>query len=263
MLGKLIKYDLKNTQKFMCIFYSLCIVFAIFTRIFLNIENSLIFNIIGRICSGTMIAMIANIIINNLMRYWVRFKNNLFGDEAYLTHTLPVKKSNIYSSKFVSALISLFIGIVVIIIGLFISYYSKENLEVVKNFILPFADIMNSSIVKILFAFFFIFFLESFCILESGYTGIILGHRMNTAKIGFSVLFGFLTYMATQTFAIIVLFISALFNDGIMNLFHTVDVIDIDLVKTIIWIASFVYIVSIVVIYFVNIKLLKQGVNVD
>ena len=86
---------------------------------------------------------------------------------------------------------------------------------------------------------------------------------MNNAKIGFSVLFGFLTYMATQTFAMIVLFISALFNDGIMNLFHTVDVIDIDLFKTIIWISSFVYIVSIVVIYFVNIKLLKQGVNVD
>ena len=47
MLGKLLKYDLKYIVKFLAIFYGLATFFAILTRVFLNIENSLVFEIIG------------------------------------------------------------------------------------------------------------------------------------------------------------------------------------------------------------------------
>ena len=40
-----------------------------------------------------------NIILNNLMRLWARFKNNFYGDESYLTHTLPINKKTLYLSK--------------------------------------------------------------------------------------------------------------------------------------------------------------------
>ena len=70
MLKKLLKYDLQNVYKLLIVFYSLSLFFAILTRIFLSIENSFIMNIIGQICSGTTIAMIFNILINNLMRLW-------------------------------------------------------------------------------------------------------------------------------------------------------------------------------------------------
>ena len=83
MLKKLLKYDLKSMFKFLIVFYSLSIFFAILTRIFLNINNSFMMNIIGQICSGTTIAMVANILINNTIRLWVRFKNNFYGDECY------------------------------------------------------------------------------------------------------------------------------------------------------------------------------------
>ena len=56
-------------------------------------------NIIGEICQGAMFSMMISAIINNLMRMWVRFKQNLYGDESYLTHTLPVTKASIYLSK--------------------------------------------------------------------------------------------------------------------------------------------------------------------
>ena len=80
MLKKLLKYDLKDMFKFLIIFYSLGIFFAILTRIFLGIENSFIMNIIGQISSGVTISMIFNILINNLMRIWVRFKNSFYND---------------------------------------------------------------------------------------------------------------------------------------------------------------------------------------
>ena len=67
MLKKLLKYDLKNIYKFLIIFYSLAIFFSVLTRIFLNIEDSFIMNIIGQICSGVTISMMINI-LPELMR---------------------------------------------------------------------------------------------------------------------------------------------------------------------------------------------------
>ena len=108
MLKKLLKYDLENIYKVLIIFYSLALIFGILTRIFLNIENSFIMNIIGQICSAITISMIFNILINNLMRLWVRFKNNFYGDESYLTHTLPIDKKTLYLSKILASFITLF-----------------------------------------------------------------------------------------------------------------------------------------------------------
>ena len=55
MLKKLLKYDLESIFKFLLIFYSLALFFALLTRIFLSIENSFIINIIGEIKSGETI----------------------------------------------------------------------------------------------------------------------------------------------------------------------------------------------------------------
>ena len=64
-----------------------------------EIENSLIFNIIGNVCIGTAIAMVVNVLINNLIRVWVRFIRNSYKDESYLTHTIPVSRKTLYLSK--------------------------------------------------------------------------------------------------------------------------------------------------------------------
>ena len=136
MLRKLLKYDLKNTFKLLSVFYVLAIFFAILTRIFLSIENSFVMDIIGKICSGTTIALMFNILINSIMRAWVRFKQSLYGDESYLTHTLPIDKKTLYNSKILTSLITLFISIAMIALTLFIAYYSKENIVLLKNLLL-------------------------------------------------------------------------------------------------------------------------------
>lgn len=263
MLKKLLKYDLKSMFKGLFIFYSLSLFFGVLTRIFFSIEASFIMNIIAKVCSGVSISMIFNILINNLMRLWGRFKQNLYGDESYLTHTLPVDKKTLYLSKILTAIITLFVSIIVISLTLFIAYYSKENIEIIKTILLPVADAYNSTIIKILFAILFVFFLEFANILQSGYTGIITGHRKNNNKTGFSVLFGFVVYMITQFFSLLMIFITGLFNSDIMNLFFTNEIININMIKVIIYIAIIIYTISLFVIYFVNLKLFKKGVNVD
>ena len=128
MLKKLLKYDLQNINKVVVIFYGLSLFFAILTRIFFSINNSFIMEVIGKICSGVTISMIFNILINNLMRLWSRFRTNFYSDESYLTHTLPIDKKTLYLSKTLSSIITLFVSFLVIALSLFIAYYSKENI---------------------------------------------------------------------------------------------------------------------------------------
>jgi len=263
MLKKLLKYDLQSIFKFIIIFYSLALFFALLTRIFFSIDNSLIMNILAQVCSGATISMLFSILINNLMRMWVRFKSNFYGDESYLTHTLPIKKHTLYLSKFLTAIITLFISTLVIGLTLFIAYYSKENINFLKEILLPVANAYNSSIVKIIIAFLFIFFLEFANTLQSGYTGIIIGHMMNNAKVGFSVLFGFIAYIATQIIVLIMTYIAALFNSDLMNLFYTTEIVNLEMVKVIIYLAIIIYIITLIIGYFVNIKLFNKGVNVE
>lgn len=263
MLKKLLKYDLENAYKGLVVFYSISLFFAMLSRIFLSIENSFIMDIIGKICSGTTISMIFNILINNLIRLWVRFKNNFYGDESYLTHTLPVEKKTLYLSKTLASVITLFSSILVIALSLFIAFYSKENINIVKNLLLPLATVYESTVITIVLAFIFVCFLEIINMLQSGYVGIVLGHRKNNNKMLFSILFGFGTYLLTQIFAIVVVFIVALFNKDLMNLFYTMDSLNVDTVKLCIYLAIIIYTLNIVILYFVNSRLFNKGVNVD
>jgi len=263
MLNKLLKYDLKNIFKFLIIFYSLSIFFAILTRIFLDIDNSLVMTIIGKICSGTAISMMFSVLINNLMRIWVRFKTNFYGDESYLTHTLPVDKKTLYLSKILTAIISLFTSVLVITLTLFIAYYSKENILLLKQMLLPLASIYDSVVVKLVLVVLFIFFLEIANLIQTGYMGIILGHRMNRSKMIMSIVYGCGIYMGMQIINLLILFIFGLFNSDIMNLFNTMNIQNLDVIKTIVWLSIIIYTSLLIIMYFVNVKLFNKGVNVE
>ena len=263
MLNKLLKYEFKFIFKVIIVFYMIGLFFALLTRIFLSIDTSLMLIIIGKICSGVTISMIFNIIINNIMRMWYRFKSNLYGDESYLTHTLPINKKTIYTSKILSSIISLFISFIVITIMLFIAYYSKENLELIKNMILPLVDILDLSMIKMLVCIIFILFLEITCLLQIGYTGIILGHKMNSHKTAFSILYGFISYMGVQTITLLSILIYSLFNKDMLSLFTSNEITNISLLKDITFLSIIIYTIIIIINYIINIKIFKKGVNVD
>lgn len=263
MLGKLIKHESKYMFKFLSIFYSLAIVFALLTRLFLNIENSLIFNVIGEICSGVTIAMIANTIINNIIRYWVRFRQTMYGDESYLTHTLPCKKSMIYTSKMLCALFTMLISVTVIVLSVFVAYYSKENIEIFKVMLDSIGTALNVPVPTMVFVLALVLFLQYSCLLQNGFTGIILGHKMQDGKIGFSFLFGFIAYSIVQMGSLLIMFIVALFDKNIMEMFTSNTITSTEGIRTVFIIVSIAYALFMAIGYIVNVKLLKKGVNVE
>ncbi len=263
MLKKLLKYDLTSTFKFLIIFYSLALFFGLSARIFLSFDNSLALEIIGSIFRGAAISMMFSIMINNMMRLWVRFKANFYSDEAYLTHTLPIDRRTQYMSKFIATVLSMLVSVLVITLTLFITYYSKENVELVKSLLFPLADTFKVSASVLVAAMTVLIFLEFLNILQCGFTGIMLGHKMLSGKTGLSVVFGFAVSSATQILLTAVLFSCGIFDKDIMNIFMTNGPLNFETFKTLAIVSIIAYTVIVAIVCLINIKLFKRGVDVE
>ena len=264
MLIKLLKYDLKYMIKNMSVFYILSIIFAITTRLLFNMEQSIIVNIIGQISVGCMFSMIASTLINTMMRSWIRFRDSFYKDEAYLTHTLPVNKNELYNSKFIQTLIFFFVGFVIILLSLFIAYYSNDNWLVITNYIKTITTGLNMGTIFFVVMAIILIFLEVFNAIQCGFFGMILGYGKNNGKLGFSVLFGFVIYIVSQTFVLALTFIYGLFDDSVLALFKTATIsIDVNAFKTLAILASILYLIIIFTMSIVCKKLLNKGVNVE
>jgi len=264
MLTKLLKYDLKYMIKNMSVFYIFSIFFAITTRILFSVKQTVIIDIIGQISVGTMFSMLASVLINTLMRSWIRFRDSIYKDEAYLTHTLPVTKKDIYNSKFLQTLIFFIVGFVVIVLSLLIVYYTKDRWIALKTMINSITSGLNINAVLFVLSMIGIIFLEIFNAIQSGFFGIILGHKKNNNKIGYSVLFGFLEYMISQTMVLILMFIVGLFDGNIMELFKNNNILlNSNTLKLIIILTTILYLL---IIYFMSVickKELDKGVNIE
>lgn len=262
MLLKVLKYDLKFTYKNLIIFYSLSLFFALLGRICGLFDNSGIMLILSKINNGIAVSMLVSVLINNLMRVWARLVLNFYKDESYLTHTLPVKKSTLYLSKVLCGLITMLTSTMVIAASLLICYYSKENIELLKNSLNIVANLYESSITNLLLQVFTLLFLEFTFILLTGYIGIILGHKSNNNKMLKSCLYGFLTYIALSIIILLVVYVSGLFNSDIMNIF-TSTTFTLTTFKSILLIVMITYTVLIIIEYIVGLKTVESGVNID
>jgi len=264
MLNKLLKYDLKWTLKILAVFYVLTLFFAIITRIVFEIDNnSLMLLITGKILQGFTISMIVSALINTFMRMWLRFKNNIYGDESYLTHTLPVDKKSIYLSKVLTALITMFTTIFVIFLAVIIMYYSNDNLILIKSSLEGLSNIYNSNIAILLLIAFFLIFLEMFLLLMIGFIGLIIGHKANNGKVLKSIIYGFILYTATQLLTLLIIFIVGLFSKDIMDLFMSSNINSFDSIKMVMIISMIIYSIYNIVYYFIGKKTLQDGVNVE
>ena len=264
MLIKLLKYDLKYMIKNMSVFYILSIFFAITTRLLSLPEQSVIIGILSKISSGCMIAMIANVVINVMMRSWVRFRDSLYKDEAYLTHTLPVTKNDLYNSKFIQTLIFFFIGFVIILLSLFVAYYTQDSWQVIKEYIKTITIGFNMSTAFFITIAIVLIFLELFNAIQCGFLGIILGYKRNNGKIGFSVLFGFIIYLVAQTLVLGLVFVYGLFDTTVMELFKSGTIsIDVNAFKVLAIVSSILYLIIIFSMSIIGKKLLNKGVNIE
>lgn len=262
MLKKLLKYDLKWIYKVVIVFYILSFIFAIITKMFSLANNSLLFEVLEKITAGATIAMVISALINGIMRSWVRFIRNVYKDESYLTHTLPVPKKTIYLSKVLAAIITTLTSVIVAIICMFICYYSKENLDILKSTLELAATTYNTTIIKLLLVIFLVVFLEITFIILVGYTSIIIGHKSNKNKMVKTLIIGFGLYTLTMCLTLLIIYIFGLINNDIMNIITT-NTANINAIKIVMLLAVAIYLIYNLIYYYIGKKVLEQGVNID
>ena len=74
---------------------------------------------------------------------------------------------------------------------------------------------------------------------------------------------GFIIYIVSSIIMLILLYLVALCNKDVMNLFRTTSNISIDSIKITLYIVIIIYIIYSIVLYIIGKKKLEQGVNVD
>lgn len=262
MLKKLLKYDLKYMFKSLSILYIFTIIFAVLMNLCYSKTDVTIFKIIYIILAFMTFALLFTILSNNILKLWSRFINNIYKDESYLTHTLPVTKNEIYLSKILTSIITLFTSMFIILLTILIIFYPFNGLGIFKNLLDTFSVFSKSTTVNLIIIF-MIFCIEIIYLIQVGYTGIILGHRKNNDKIIKSLIYGTICYIIISGLSLLFVYIMGLLNPKIIELFKTNQIPTKDIIKLLITGIMTFYIFIIIIFYILNVKLLKKGVNID
>lgn len=256
MLKKLIKYDLIWINKIMLIYFIISIIICTLTRIASLNTSSSIGNIIYQVLKGVSISCFASVLINSVIRVWVRFRNSLYKDESYLTHTLPISKCTLYNSKIISSLISVFISLIIILISFIIAFLNKDLINTIKMIFNNNSFIIIGMILTVI--------LEVFYMIHAGILGILIGYKSNNNSLLKSVFIGISLYFAMQLIILGIIYIIGYFNTDIGILFKeaTNTIMDSSF-RTLILAVDILYLVFIIIMYFIGKKIFNKGVNVE
>lgn len=124
MLRKLIYYDLKSTTRFLFIIHLFLLAATLAGRVFLTGKLDLAAEHTDELAlmltAVFYIILFAGASFSTYIIIAVRFYRNLFSDEGYLTHTLPVTRGRLLLSKTISGSIWAFIDGIMIYLCIYI-----------------------------------------------------------------------------------------------------------------------------------------------
>lgn len=143
MLGKIIKHEFKATFRL----YSLLFVFSLtLTALNKTVEyvpmDNTIWNIIRVILMVAWALLSVFLVMGAMILAVVRFYKTMVKDEAYLTHTLPVKKSKLIIGKFITSLIWVVLSVIVMAVSVILEVMSTEVMEGIIDVFNGFADLV-------------------------------------------------------------------------------------------------------------------------
>lgn len=263
MFAKLLKYDLKRLYKILVVFYALGLVFAGLARIVDVFDNgATIWFIIEQIIAGAMWSMAVSGVINGVIRPLRLFRVSAYGDESYLIHTLPMKRSTIFLEKFVTGAIVIFSSIAIMIAQLAITYLPFDELT-------SMLELLNSTLgtskwVAAIFLF-LIFYLEILMVYAVGIAGIVFGRRKNNRKVLWSVIFGFSFYIFSLLLVVGLVAGYGIIDKEMLDLFSNAqgNMISGNIIKEAVVICIIGYSLAIGILQTAAGKSFSRGVNVE
>lgn len=205
MLGKLMKYELRATGRWMLPLYGVTILLAlganVSSRLMQHTELEFL-RILGVIINVSFaIAIIAlGVVTVGVMVY--RFKTNLLGDEGYVMHTLPASVHQHIWAKLIISILWYIASAVILFLGLFLATASVATFRgiVWSRFWEEIREISlkESTWPLLLLELIAIAFLVCIGACLIFYAAMALGHSFNNHKMALSILFFFGFQFAVQ-----------------------------------------------------------------
>ncbi len=227
MLGKLLKYDFKNLYKTLLPIYLITLVITILTVILNNFsDTSNLFSTLNALMILSYVVILMVLVVGTFFLSVRDFYLDFATERGYLTNTLPVKKSTIITSKFITSVVTMISSLAVMFISILILVIGNGEWTNFANAIaIFFRDIPTAGVVMLILmtVLMIVAYISGLAVC---YLSIALGQLKNTNKLGFSFLAYIILYIIYEmyfTFALI--FIGTISPDFVRSLDNEVGVI--------------------------------------
>ncbi len=261
MFSNLLKYDLKKNMRWLWILFASTLVVAGITRGCKELSESIAFFQIPRILFESITyTLIANVIIQPFLRSFLNFTKSFYNDESYLTHTLPVTKSQLINSKFLTTLIELVLAFSCVIVSLLILFASPETTTMLKILISTF--VAGEISLFVVLSLFVLLVIVEFCMFISIiFLSVVIAYKAREKRvlkaflISAGLAFSFLIVLA------LVMVVVLLINN--IDISSATLVLPYNTFISIMLTGIVVYSLAILLCYILTYKEFKKGVNVD
>ena len=259
MLSKLIKYDLRYFYKMVGILYLIIFALAVIARLSAAFPDIFILTFIHDFSVTMAFGLAFGTIVNICTRVWLKYNFSFYGDEAYLTHTLPIQRRTIWTAKFLTSLILIATSLLVFLPCFLIIVIKPDTIKLTLS-----ALSEHTEFWPLFFAAICVLFCQTSFIIQCGFLGITLGHRFRSHRALLTIIFGFLIYLFCESILVGFTLIWALINPNIMTL-----LIDGTIENNLSYLTELLISINVAYIlfnagcYIVNAKLLQHGIDVE
>lgn len=122
MLGKLFKYEFKNTSKLMLAIYGVTAGITVIGSVFLSVDavQHGVLQIIRGILLTAYVISLIGLIMTTFIYMCYNFYKSMYTDQGYLTHTLPVSPLMTFHVKLVTSVFWMFCSVLLLACSIFL-----------------------------------------------------------------------------------------------------------------------------------------------
>lgn len=261
MLGKLLINDLKKNMRWLWILFVATLLAAGLSRGCRELgQDIMFFKILGIFFDSVFYALLVNTILQPFLKNFFNFSKSFYGDESYLTHTLPVTKSQLINSKYLTALIETVLGFVCLVASLLIMFYSPTMFDTLKFFLMTLIS-GEFSVVLVLALMVVLIMIEFLMYLSIIFFSIIVAYRAREKRVLKTFLLTMAMAFASLSVLAVAMVVVLIINK--VDLSGSVMVLSNTAFFSLILTGIIVYSMVVVLFYFLAKKEFNKGVNVD
>ncbi len=231
MLAKLLKYDVKRNVKVLGLYILLTVAVAVLMRI-VSMQDGSFFSVIQSVLMMVLSVLLFGLVLIPILLAWAYLIRYMFQDEGYLTNTLPVKTSTIFTSTWLTGMLLLFVSLCVLAFCLWIGLYHGSLQALIDTFLneLGVAFDFESPILFLILTF-FVFYLEMAFVMNAGYTGIVIGYSSEKNSFLKSILIGIGIYFLWNLILTGILLIYGLIDPQVYSMMFEERLNDLESIK--------------------------------